>query len=188
MLVWPIMAIKQKVRRKAVQKDEKLGSKDHLKLGFVGEQVTKKHLLAKGLEFVGSNFRRKYGEIDLIMKVPKGDLAGSSGRSGRSSERLMFFEIKTVSYENISRETAGFSGEVGRLARNKQEGRTGFDEYRPEDNVNASKLRKIRRIIKIWLEENKVAESADWSFNVVLVYLSKTEKKFYIKILWDEII
>lgn len=185
---------KANARKWAIIRNKKkkaaVGGSDKQKLGFVGEQVTKKHLLSKGLEFVESNFRRKYGEIDLIMKVPAG-----AGVAGRGRERLMFFEVKTVSRQrfdgslmgnrpDISRETFGRRGGWG-----SQEGlNEGFSDYRPEDNVSVSKIRKTRRIIKIWLEENKMSESADWSFNIALVYLSKSEKKFYIKILWDVIL
>lgn len=162
------------------------GGHEKQKLGFVGEQVTKKHLLSKGLEFVESNFRRKYGEIDLIMKAPTGAGVASIGR-----ERLMFFEVKTVSRERFGGSLVGNRPDISRETFGRRGGsgsREGFNDYCPEDNVNVSKLRKTRRIIKIWLEENKMSESADWSFNVALVYLSKSEKKFYIKILWDVII
>ena len=165
------------------KKKEASGGSENQKLGFVGEQVTKKHLLSKGLEFVSSNFRRKYGEIDLIMKVPAG-----AGVAGRGRERLMFFEVKTVSRERFDGSLVGNRPDISRETSKCRTFGEGFNDYRPEDNVSVSKIRKTRRIIKIWLEENKMSESADWSFNVALVYLSKSEKKFYIKILWDVIL
>jgi len=127
-------------------------------LGRLAEQVTKKHLLKKGLEFVVSNYRKPFGEIDLIMK-----------RSGR----IYFFEVKSVSREMSHRLARG----VGRS-----------DTYRPEDNAHPHKLRKLSRVIKVWLSENDLDESCQWSFNVVLVYFSRRESKFWVKILWNVIL
>ena len=172
------MAIKQKVLSKK-PRDPRIN------LGFIGEQAVKKHLISKGLEFVSSNYRKKYGEIDLIMRLAK-----TSGMSERD-EKLLFFEVKTVSRERFDGDVVGDRPDISRetSVRQRRQGLRGdFGEYRPEDNVHSFKLKKLSRIIKIWLEENNVGESAEWSFNVALVYLSKTEKKFYIKILWDVIL
>ena len=50
------------------------------KLGFLGEQLAKKHLLNKGYQFIEQNFRSKFGEIDLIFQ---------------DKETLVFVEVKT---------------------------------------------------------------------------------------------
>ena len=50
------------------------------KLGFLGEQLAKKHLLSKGYKFIQQNFHSKFGEIDLIFQ---------------EKETLVFVEVKT---------------------------------------------------------------------------------------------
>lgn len=143
--------------------------KNTQKLGFLGEKVTKQHLIYRGLEHVSSNYRKKYGEIDLIMKgVSREKLA----KRQEEQEKLFFFEVKTVSRESFTKETA-----------NNYEQKEGI--YRPEDNIDSRKLKKMTRVIRMWMEEQGVDETANWSFNVALVYWSRQEQKFYIKIIWD---
>ena len=50
------------------------------KLGKLGEQLAKKHLLNKGYQFIQQNFRSKFGEVDLIFQ---------------DKETLVFVEVKT---------------------------------------------------------------------------------------------
>ena len=55
----------------------------HIGVGQKGESITLNHLKRKGFSFVGRNYRKKWGEIDLIVR--KGNV-------------IHFVEVKTVSY------------------------------------------------------------------------------------------
>ncbi len=55
----------------------------HIRVGQYGETVTLNHLKRKGFSLLGRNYRKKWGEIDLILK--KGGT-------------VHFVEVKTVSY------------------------------------------------------------------------------------------
>ncbi|MEX0917447.1 MAG: YraN family protein [Candidatus Paceibacterota bacterium] len=66
----------------------------HNKLGELGESIAKRFLVKRGFQAVDQNYRRKWGEIDLIMK---------------KVGRLHFVEVKSVSRESVKdvlRETA----------------------------------------------------------------------------------
>ena len=54
-------------------------------LGPIGEDVARKYLEDKGLQFIEANFRTKFGEIDLIMKDDEG---------------YVFVEVKTRTENN----------------------------------------------------------------------------------------
>jgi|SRR3989344_3100143 len=67
------------------------------KVGRIGEETAARFLVKKGFSILGRNYRRKWGEIDIIAK-----------REGM----IRFVEVKTVSRENLqefSRETLGNS-------------------------------------------------------------------------------
>jgi putative endonuclease len=49
-------------------------------LGAAGEQLARRHLEQRGYRFVAANWRRPYGELDLIM---------------RDGDALVFVEVKT---------------------------------------------------------------------------------------------
>ncbi len=55
-------------------------------LGAAGEQFARRHLEQRGYRFVAANWRRPYGELDLIM---------------RDGDVLVFVEVKTRRGERI---------------------------------------------------------------------------------------
>jgi len=55
-------------------------------LGATGELLARRHLEKKGYRFVAANWRRPYGELDLIM---------------RDGDVLVFVEVKTRSGERL---------------------------------------------------------------------------------------
>lgn len=57
-------------------------------LGRLGEDIATKYLKSKGFDVVGRNYRKKYGEIDLIAQ--KGGITH-------------FIEVKSVSRENFDK-------------------------------------------------------------------------------------
>ena len=79
----------------------------------------------------------------------------------KKSEKTHFIEVKTVSRGTVSRETV--------------------DEYRPEDNIHSSKLKRIGRTIEAYLDENKI--EGEWEFHALLITLNKIEHTAKIKFL-----
>ncbi len=60
----------------------------HIQIGQMGEKVVVNHLSRKGYSIWGRNYRKKWGEIDVIAE---------------KSGVLHFVEVKTVSYETRQR-------------------------------------------------------------------------------------
>ncbi|HVM76823.1 MAG TPA: YraN family protein [Candidatus Paceibacterota bacterium] len=56
-------------------------TKKHLKIGQIGERVAAAFLIKKGHQIIDKNYKKKFGEIDLIAKAP--------------DETLIFCEVKT---------------------------------------------------------------------------------------------
>jgi putative endonuclease len=57
----------------------------HNEIGADGEEVAANYLISLGWKIVTRNFRRPYGEIDIVARETGG--------------KLVFVEVKTVSYE-----------------------------------------------------------------------------------------
>lgn len=55
-------------------------------IGNLGEDIASKYLINKGFKVIDRNYRKKFGEIDVIVK---------------KSQRIHFVEVKTVSSENL---------------------------------------------------------------------------------------
>ena len=60
------------------------------------------------------------------------------------------------------------------------------DRYRPEDNVHNSKLIRIGRVIRVYIEEKKVEK--EWIFDLITVVLDKDSKKAEISMLEDLVV
>ncbi len=59
--------------------------------------------------------------------------------------------------------------------------------YRPEENVHQLKIRKLRRVIQTYLNENKYGVDAEFAFHVITVIVDEKSGKFKVKML-DNII
>jgi len=55
----------------------------HNEIGRIGEQIAEKFLKNKGLQIVARNYKKPYGEIDIV---------------ARENKTIRFVEVKTVSY------------------------------------------------------------------------------------------
>ena len=83
----------------------------------------------------------------------------------RKDNRIHFVEVKTVSYET-----------KGDLDRSVAQG-----TWRPEENVHATKIKKLSRAIDSWILEYKW--SGDWQIDVASVRIVPRETYANIKII-----
>ncbi len=63
---------------------------NHLKTGRIGEDIVVKHLVKQKFKILERNYRKKWGEIDIVAK---------------KNEIIHFIEVKTVSYETLPDQT-----------------------------------------------------------------------------------
>jgi len=119
--------------------------------GRIGEDIAAKFLVKHGYFILEQNFLKKFGEIDIICQ---------------KNLKTHFVEVKTVSREDVSRETP--------------------DQYRAEDNIHQNKLKRIKRTIEAYLNEKD--HKAKWEFHAILVILDKTKKTAMVRFLQDLVI
>ncbi len=151
------MAIPYEVR-------EKIGKRKK-RIGALGEALVVKHLKNKGFKHLESNFLLRQGELDVIMEY---------------EGVIHFIEVKTVSHEIKPQN----------MANNRESGTRETHPaqfFRPEENVHTSKLRKIAKVIRIYLER-KGLQDKDWVFDVAAVYLDQKKQKAYIRLIKDVLI
>ena len=118
------------------------------RIGAIGEDIAVRFLVKHGYTVICRNYRKKFGEIDVICE---------------KLDKTHFFEVKTVSRENISRETP--------------------NEHRPEENIHETKLRRIGRTIEAYLSEQSTDK--DWEFHAIIVKLNEKQKKARVVMLKD---
>ena len=112
-------------------------------VGKGGEEVACIFLERRGYKVIERNYRRKWGEIDIIAEK-----AGT----------IRFVEVKAVSRErlpDVSREM----------------------DYRPEELVHHSKLRKVARTAALYMEEKR--DKREYQIDVVgviMVHATRTAR------------
>lgn len=123
---------------------------DRDQVGKTGEDLACVFLERKGFFILDRNYRKPWGEIDII------------ARKGNS---IRFVEVKTVSREklpNFSRETRGRHGEPA------------SDDYRPEEMVHPAKLQRIARTAELYMADRG---EDDFQIDVVGVFLDVTHRR-----------
>ena len=62
-----------------------------------------------------------------------------------------------------------------------------YENIRPEDNVHRAKLKKLARVVEVFLSQNKY-KNMDWQFDVAIVYIDMLNKKASVKMIENQIL
>lgn len=147
----------------------------HIRIGKIGENIACEYLESKGYKIIERNFRRKWGEIDIVCKK-RSDIFNTNNKQVihkpvlkraltyfknvlcRTNNdpidtifenKIVFVEVKTLKSENLN----------------------------PEDNVTQSKQKKLIRTCELYLVDKKFDPDVDWQIDVIAIKLDKTTKK-----------
>lgn len=85
-------------------------------------------------------------------------------------KKISFFEVKSVSceiYDDVSGVTR---------------------DFRPEEKVSASKIKKMARIIQSYILDKKVSDETDWDFNVLCVFVDVSKKRSVVKMIENVVV
>lgn len=118
----------------------------HNKIGDMGEMVAEKYLKNKGFYIMDRNYRKKWGELDII---------------AQKDGIIHFVEVKTV-----SRKSYGTKGIF------EQE----INNYRPEDNMHPWKIGRLRRAMQTYLLEKYKSKEPEWRFSLACVFLDQERR------------
>ncbi|MFA6476380.1 MAG: YraN family protein [Candidatus Paceibacterota bacterium] len=126
--------------------------------GQIGEDEAAKYLKNKGFSVLDRNYRKPWGELDIVAK---------------KGEWLYFMEVKTV-----TRATSEASPQIPR-------GLASGDSYEPEDNIHPWKIKRLSRAINTYLLEKKIDDETDWQVDSIAVYLNNRGELLKIEHLED---
>ncbi|HEY4512688.1 MAG TPA: YraN family protein [Candidatus Paceibacterota bacterium] len=128
------------------------------KIGKLGEDLAALFIKRRGYLVLYRNYWKPYGEIDIVCQ---------------KQNKLYFIEVKSVSREISDENNAGM--EVTR------------ENYGAEENVHEHKLKRLGRVIQVFLSEKQFSD-ADWQFDVCVVEIDKQSKKARIKMIENQLI
>src|SRR3989338_9086416 len=107
-------------------------------IGKLGEDLACEYLKGKRYKIIERNFRKPWGELDIITKDSRGV--------------LVFVEVKAMrKYGN--------------------QNNSAIAELKPEDNLTAAKLRKLKRTASLYVgfNESLINEERGWRIDLIAI-------------------
>jgi len=156
----------------------------HNDIGKLGEDIACDFLIGKGLIIVSRNFRKPYGEIDIVARETP-SWFGNTGRKYR------FVEVKSVSYLSAGT-PARASAQVGETDQSANQGvpyetpDSKRGSYRPEDNMHPQKVKRLMRVIESYILSKNIED--EWQFDVLAVFIDSKTKIAKVRHLEDIIL
>ena len=138
---------------------------EHNVIGKIGEDLAEKWLVSRGMTIIERNYRKKWGEIDIVA-LESGRLASLPvGQACGTHKIVHFVEVKSVSYE--TKQDLDWAVSHG--------------TYRPEDNVHRNKQDRLKRAIQTWVAEHTY--TGKFQIDIVTVRIVSREKYSRVKII-----
>ena len=144
-------------------------------IGKLGEDLACVYLIEKGYKVIERNFRRNWGELDLIVKDPDGSLVFVEVKTMRSRRKV---GIPT----SLLEDSDSASGQYGNTA--TQTNSTGqVAELLPEENLTKSKLIKLKRTAYLYANENLslVDDDRGWRIDLVAITIPENVSRETLK-------
>jgi len=117
-------------------------------IGRLGEDIACKYLEDKKYQILTRNYRKPWGEIDIVARAP--------------DRTLVFVEVKTLRCaKNLNPE----------LSNSKLTDGLCFEELKPEDQMKFTKLKKFKRICESFCTANPsfIDEKKGWRIDFVAI-------------------
>ena len=131
-------------------------------IGSLGEDLVVKFLMKRGYTILDRNFRKPWGELDIVAQKKK---------------TIHFVEVKSSSQElqrsDVSSETKQ-SERIKALMYVKQH--LPKDRFTPEDRVGQQKSLRLSRIIGTYLKAKHVSDETNWQFDLATVLIDGEKK------------
>lgn len=126
-------------------------------VGKLGEDIACEYLLNKSFTIIERNFRKPWGELDIITKSPNGV--------------LVFVEVKTI------RQYGHPTGDLpkGDNVATYSDQSIGIAELLPEENLTAAKLRKLQRTAYLYagFNEDLIDDNKGWRIDLVAITINE---------------
>jgi len=129
-------------------------------IGKLGEDIACKFLERKGFQVKLRNYRKIFGEIDIVAE---------------KQGTLRFVEVKTLSRHTTPNPHAE-GDETGGEDNTREPSFAKATAGKPEDAVHYRKRERLKRAIKGYLRENNVSDETEWQFDILAIEINREKK------------
>jgi Holliday junction resolvase-like predicted endonuclease len=155
------------------------------KVGQLGEDLVEMFLVKRGHAVLDRNFRRPWGELDIVT-LRKGTVhfieVKALARSVSDETKLSFQNSRRAREGKVSSETSQQRAEAYVRSRVQK------DVFRPEESIGPEKVKRLGRIIRTYLREKYVSSETPWQFDVATVLIDEETKRAKINLVEELIL
>lgn len=153
------------------------------KTGDLGEEIAVNYLKNKGYEVLERNYKKKFGEIDIIAVCHNeyhNDIISMSHSCHIDGTLMSYSWHNDIVCHYNDKTLCHDDGIIKKLLNKKKnavliffEVKTGMagSSFRVEENVHSHKKRRLIRTAQTYLLENKLAPDINWQIDVIIVEL-----------------
>ena len=117
---------------------------NYIEFGSWAEELAEKFLKERGYKIIGRNYRKPWGEVDIIAEKP----SFTKASEGKGEESIIIFvEVKA----SDSPAPKGFE---------------------PEKRVNDDKILRIKRAAQTYIQQNNLDDKS-WQIDIIAIELDK---------------
>ncbi len=128
--------------------------------GKLGEDIAVKYLEKHGYKILERNYRKPWGEIDIVASENNAVISGKSNY--RIITALLPQQLPQLVFVEVKAQNINF-------------------EWRPEENITFHKKHQLSRIVMTYLKTNKIPEDQNWRIDVVAIKLNFETKNAQIE-------
>jgi len=133
------------------------------RIGNIAEEIACMFLVKMGYKIIEQNYLKKWGELDIVAS---------------QNNIIHFIEVKSkvtremeMNDNLVSQQVSRDSFTASDFSLRVSHENVDDEEYRPEDNVNFWKQKRMIRAIETYLLERRVSEDQEWQIDVITVKL-----------------
>jgi Holliday junction resolvase-like predicted endonuclease len=143
-------------------------------IGKLGEDLACEHLIKRGYKIIERNFRKPWGELDIIVKQNNGTLVFVEVKTIKQTEEFRGVYNLAEYAPNSLWQAIRQYGNTAMLRKMRQ--KIGWKEslqIMPEENLTAAKLKKLQRTAQLYVGHNQelVDDKMGWRIDLIAITL-----------------
>lgn len=144
-------------------------------IGHLGENIACEYLVNKGYTICERNYRKPWGELDIIAKDPDGTLVFVEVKTITQSKESQNYNLADYAPNSLWRAIRQF-GNAAMLKKLQQKiSWRESSQILPEENLTAAKLKKLKRTVSLYagFHQELIDDEKGWRIDLLAISIDR---------------